>query len=54
MPANLSNGLLVTDIRSYTGKVDIQKLNVQLVNEFGNVIDLNGDDFSFCLKIEHE
>lgn len=54
MPANLSNGLLMTDVRSYTGKVDIQKLNVQLVNEFGNVIDLNNDDFSFCLKIEHE
>lgn len=54
MPANLCNGLLMTDVRSYTGKVDIQKLNVQLVNEFGNVINLNGDDFSFCLKIEHE
>lgn len=54
MPVNLYNGLLLSDIRSYTGKVDIQKLNVQLVNEFGNVINLNGDDFSFCLKIEHE
>jgi|DEB0MinimDraft_4_1074332.scaffolds.fasta_scaffold26040_2 hypothetical protein len=54
MPANLYNGLLMSDVRSYTGKVDIQKLNIQLVNEFGNVIDLNGDDFSFCLKIEHE
>lgn len=54
LPANLSNGLLMTDVRSYTGKVDIQKLNIQLVNEFGNVIYLNGDDFSFCLKIEHE
>jgi hypothetical protein len=54
MPANLTNGLLMSDVRSYTGKVDIQKLNVQLVNEFGNVINLNGDDFSFCLKIEHE
>ena len=54
LPANLSNGLLMTDVRSYTGKVDIQKLNIQLVNEFGNVIDLNGDDFSLCLKIEHE
>ena len=54
LPANLSNGLLMTDVRSYTGKVDIQKLNIQLVNEFGNVIDLNGNDFSFCLKIEHE
>jgi len=54
MPVNLYNGLLMSDVRSYTGKVDIQKLNVQLVNEFGNVINLNGDDFSFCLKIEHE
>jgi len=54
MPANLYNGLLMSDVRSYTGKVDIQKLNVQLVNEFGNVINLNVDDFSFCLKIEHE
>jgi len=54
LPANLSNGLLMTDVRSYTGKVDIQKLNIQLVNEFGNVINLNGDDFSLCLKIEHE
>jgi len=54
LPANLRNGLLMSDIRSYTGKVDIQKLSVQLINEFGNTINLNGDDFSFCLKIEHE
>lgn len=52
--ANLSNGYLMTDVRSYTGKVDIQKLNVQLINEFGKVISLNGGDFSFCLKIQHE
>ena len=52
--ANLANGYLMSDVRSYTGKVDIQKLNVQLVNEFGKVINLNGGDFSFCLKIQHE
>jgi len=45
---------LITDIRSYAGKVDIQKLNVQLVNENGIPMNLNGADFSLCLKIEHE
>jgi hypothetical protein len=52
-PFHRTNGLL-SDVRSYTGKVDIQKLNVQLVNENGIVMDLNGADFSFCLRLEHE
>lgn len=50
----LSTDDLLSDIRSYTGKVDIQKLNIQLVNENGIPMNLNGADFSFCLKIEHE
>ena len=50
----LSTDDLLSDVRSYTGKVDIQKLNVQLVNENGIPMNLNGADFSFCLKIEHE
>lgn len=54
IPASNQNGLLISDVRSYTGKVDIQKLNVQLVNENGTPMDLNGADFSFCLQIEHE
>ena len=54
VPANGQNGLLLSDIRSYTGKVDIQKLNVQLVNENGIAMNLNGADFSFCLQLEHE
>jgi hypothetical protein len=53
LPMGLSTGLL-SDVRSYTGKVDIQKLNVQLVNENGIAMNLNGADFSFCLEIEHE
>jgi len=52
-PFHRTNGLL-SDVRSYSGKVDIQKLNVQLVNENGIVMDLNGADFSFCLRLEHE
>lgn len=54
VPATGPNGLLISDVRSYTGKVDIQKLNVQLVNENGTPMNLNGADFSFCLRIEHE
>ena len=52
--ANLSGGLLTTDVRSYTGKTDIQRLVVQLINENGTLINLNGLDFSFCLQLEHE
>ena len=54
MPANRFNGYLLSDVRAYTGKVDIQKLNVQLINEYGIPMNLNGADFSFCLCLEHE
>jgi hypothetical protein len=54
IPATGPNGLLLSDIRLYTGKVDVQKLNVQLVNENGTPMNLNGADFSFCLQIQHE
>jgi len=52
--ANTFNGLLLSDQRMYSGNVDLQKLNIQLVDEWGNIVDLNQLDFSFCLEIEHE
>jgi hypothetical protein len=54
LPANMFNGLLKSDNRNYTGKIDIQKLNVQLLNEIGNPINLNGMDFSFFMEVVHE
>jgi hypothetical protein len=54
LPANRMNGLLMSDTRSYNGKVDLQKLNVSLLNEFGNPVCLNGNDFSFFLKVDYE
>ena len=54
LPANQYNGLLLSDRRSYNGKVNLQKLKLQLVNEYGNPVDLNGLDFSFSLEIEYE
>jgi len=51
---NRRTGLLVSDTRSFTGKIDIQKLNVQLLDENGNPVSLNGLDFSFCIEVVHE
>jgi len=48
------SGNLVSDTRSYTGKIDLQKLNIQLLNEYGNPVNLNGLDFSFCIRLDHE
>ena len=52
--ANGDNGFLISDKRSYNGKTDIRKMNVQLVDEYDRKIDLNGQDFSFTMKVEHQ
>jgi len=54
LTANHSNGYLLTDKRIYTGKVDLQRMKIQLVNEIGLPINLNGLDFSFALEITYE
>ena len=52
--ANRRIGTLLSDCRSYTGKIDLLKLNVQLLDEYGNNISLYGADFSFCMEVEYE
>ena len=54
LPANNFNGYLLSDRRTYAGKVDIQRLSVQLVDDIGVPVSLNGLDYSFCLEVEHE
>lgn len=54
MSGNEYNGVFVSDTRIYSGKVDIQRINIELVNEWGKTLNLNGSDFSLLLKIEHE
>jgi len=43
---------IVTQPREYFGPVYIQKLNVQLLNEYGDLLDLNNMDFSFGLSFK--
>jgi hypothetical protein len=38
--------------REYYGPVDIQKLEIKLLDEFGRVIDLQKNDYSFSLEVE--
>lgn len=52
--ANEANGLLIANKRTYTNKVDIQRLNIRLVDHRGINVNLMGRDFSFSLEIEHE
>ncbi len=40
---------MITKTRSYFGPVNIQKLKIQLLDEYGRVMNLNNMDFSFCL-----
>ena len=49
--ASHMTGLLLTDVRKYEGKTDIQKLRIQILDEFGVVVDLNKMDFAFVLEI---
>jgi len=43
----------ISDTRRYSNEVNLQRFNISLVNEFGRIMDMNGVDFSFCLKLEH-
>ena len=43
---------LITTPRQYFGPVDIQKLQVQLLDEYGRVLDLNNMDYSFCITFQ--
>ena len=50
---NYSNGDVDYQFkRSYFGPVDIMKLRIRLLDEFGRVVDLNNGDFSFTIRIE--
>ena len=47
-----NNLLLVTTSRQYFGPGDIQKIQVQLLDEYGRILNLNNMDYSFCLTFQ--
>ena len=47
-----NNLSLITTPREYYGPVDIQKMNIQLLDEYGRILDINNIDYSFCLTFK--
>ena len=47
-----NNFNLITSPRQYFGPVDVQKLQIQLLDEYGRILDLNNMDYSFCLTFQ--
>ena len=43
---------IVTTPRQYFGPVKLQNLNIQLLDEYGRVMDLNNMDYSFALSFQ--
>lgn len=43
---------LISTPRQYFGPVDIQKLQIQLLDEYGRILLLNHMDYSFCLTFQ--
>ena len=42
----------ITKKREYFGPVNVERLHVELINEYGQHININNQDFSFALELE--
>ena len=42
---------IITTPREYFGPVNINNLTIQLLDEYGRIVDLNNMDYSFCLGL---
>jgi len=42
---------IITTPRDYFGPVNLQNMTIQLLDEYGRIVDLNNMDFSFCLTL---
>ena len=49
LPANIFNGLLISDTRIYNKPIDLHKFYIRIINEYGIPLDMHGFDFSFCI-----
>ena len=47
-----NNLSLITTPRDYYGPVDIQKLDIQLLDEYGRILNINNMDYSLSIKFK--
>ena len=43
--------LLYSETRKYHGPVDITKMEVKLIDEYGRIVNLNGSELSFIISM---
>ena len=43
---------ITSEPRKYFGPVDIQRLKIQVVDEYGKILNMNNSNFSFCLNLK--
>lgn len=43
---------IITNKRYYFGPINLRKLQIKLINEYGTIVNLNNQDFSFSINIE--
>lgn len=48
----LSIGNAITNKRTYMGPVEVKKIRIQIVDEYGNIVNLNNMDYSFSLQLQ--
>ena len=49
---NDNAGDMIFKMREYLGPVRLEKLSIRLLDKFGNVINLNGNDYSIALELQ--
>jgi hypothetical protein len=49
---NNDNSRVLSNTRTYFGPVNIENIKIQLVDDFGRVVDLNNMDYSFALEMD--
>lgn len=52
LPASLVNGQLISGTRKYSGKVDLDRISVGIVDVYGRPVALDAE-FSVCLEMTH-
>ena len=43
---------IISEPRKYFGPVDIQRLHIRLLDEYGRVLQMNNANYSFCLNFK--
>ena len=52
-PLSEFGGMLQDNDRKYFGPVNVRRITVQLVNDHGDIVNLNGTNWSFSIICEY-